>query len=164
MAAPSECSSRRWRNLQTVVSSGHGFVAQINPGKAAHERRIVQGFLDRRVGKVEPLLKEVNPQHALDPNWTASVARLRIVRLDQRAQLAPRNHLPHLVQKQSTLRLLRVPLEPRRHRQCLLPHVSECLSFTLHTGAPWKAENLIRVSFGWDGVFPLRIRSVVTMD
>src|ERR1019366_2393133 len=55
---------------------GHRLVAKINLSEAAHQRRVVQRFLPRRVGEAEPLLKKVNSQHALDTHGTASIARL----------------------------------------------------------------------------------------
>jgi len=87
----------------------HWFVAKIDSGKAAHQRRVVQDFLHRRIRKVKPLLKEVDSQHAHHANGTTSVARPGIMGFDQGAQFVPGNHLLHLFQKQRTLRLLRVP-------------------------------------------------------
>jgi len=103
---------------------GHRLVAEIDLREAAHQRRVIQRFLHRRVGEAEPLLKKVNAQHALHANGTASIARLGIVRFQQRTQLAPRNHLFHLFQKQRPLRLLRVPLESHLLRQTSLLHLA----------------------------------------
>ena len=60
---------------------GYRFVAKIDPGEAPHQRRVVQRFFHRWIGEVEPLLKKVDSQHTLDTHRTASVARLRIMRL-----------------------------------------------------------------------------------
>jgi hypothetical protein len=49
-----------------------------------------------------------------------AVARLRVMRLDQRKQLAPRNHLIHLIQKQFPFALAGMPLKARLKCQCLL--------------------------------------------
>lgn len=73
---------------------------QINAGKAAHRRRVVQGFLDRRVRQVEPLLQEVHPQHPLQRQRQrrepALRTRLRVERFDHGTQLCPRHHPVHL--------------------------------------------------------------------
>jgi VWFA-related protein len=63
---------------------------------------------------------KINPQHLFQFFRTPPVPRLRIVRLDQRAQLRPRYYLFHLFQKHRSPRLLGVPLESRHHRQCPL--------------------------------------------
>src|SRR5439155_13118365 len=73
-----------------------------------------------RIRQVEPLLQKINPQHRFQFFRSPPVARLGIVRLDQRAQLRPRHHLLHFFQKGRPPRLLRVPLESRHHRQCPL--------------------------------------------
>src|SRR5438445_9366603 len=52
-----------------------------------------------RVRQVEPLLQKVNPQHALYSHRPPPLPRLGIMRRHQRAQLAPRHHLLHLLQK-----------------------------------------------------------------
>jgi hypothetical protein len=44
------------------------------------------------------MLKNVNPQHDAQPYRRAPVARLGIVRLDQRLQLRPRHDPLHLFQ------------------------------------------------------------------
>ncbi len=72
--------------------------AQIDADKSPQRARIVERFLHRRVGQVEPLLQEVDPQHAFetDRRTTGAAARLRIHRLDQCAQLRPWDDLLHL--------------------------------------------------------------------
>ncbi len=80
------------------------------------------------------MLQEVNAQHALHTHRRTPIARFRIMGLDQRTPVAPWHDLFHLFQKLLTPRLLGVPLEPSRHRQCPLPHrFSESLELTLHT-------------------------------
>src|ERR1019366_5584784 len=66
-------------------------------------------------------------QHPLDPHRRTPRPRLRIHRLDQRAQLRPRHHLLHLLQKLRPPRLLRVPFKPALRRQCPLFHSSPVL-------------------------------------
>jgi hypothetical protein len=44
---------------------------------------------DCRVRQIEPVLQEINAQHLLDPDRRAAIARFRIERLDQRAQVGP---------------------------------------------------------------------------
>jgi hypothetical protein len=93
--------------------------------------------------------------------------RLRINGLNQRGELTPRHHLLHIFQKLRTPRLLGVPLESSRHRQCLLPHVlSESLESTLHTEAVESRElnqTFLSVEVGvelvdvrWPGSIPFR--------
>jgi hypothetical protein len=74
----------------------HRLAAQVDADEAAHRRRIIERFLDRRVGQVEPLLQEVDAQHPLDPDRRTAVAGLRIKRLDLAAQRRPRHDLVHL--------------------------------------------------------------------
>ena len=123
----------------------HRLRSQINPHKLAQRRRVVQRLFHRRVRQIEPLLQKINPQHLLQFFRPPPVARLRIVRLDQRAQLRPWHHLLHLFQKHRPPRLLRVPLESRHHRQCPL------LAQRVHAGTTLsilavEREHLIRVS------------------
>src|SRR5215469_17691768 len=99
----------------------HRLAAQIDADKTAHRRRIVERLLHRRVRQVEPLLQEVDAQHPLGPNRRAAIARLGIDRLDQPAQLRPRNHPLHLGQKNRPPRPLGVALKPH-HCQCQLLH------------------------------------------
>lgn len=79
---------------------GRRLTAQIDPDKRAHRARIVQRFLHRGIGQVEPVLQKVNAQHPLKSNRRAACAiPSRICRLDQRAELLPRHHGVHLRNK-----------------------------------------------------------------
>jgi hypothetical protein len=77
----------------------HGLVEQIEPGKAAHARDVVEGVFHARIGQVEPLLHEVDAQHRFQPTRPAPLARLGIVRLDQRHQRRPRRHRFHFCEE-----------------------------------------------------------------
>src|SRR5207253_5211329 len=77
----------------------HRLTAQINAHELPHHPRVVQRLFYRRVRQVEPLLQKVNPQHALYSHRWPPVPRLGIMRRHQPAQLAPRHHLLHLLQK-----------------------------------------------------------------
>src|SRR4029077_8145866 len=88
---------------------------------------------------------KINPQHLFQFFRPSPVARLGIVRLDQRTQFLPRHHLLHLFQEHAPPSLLRVPLESRHHRQCPL------LAQRVHAGTTLSVlaverEDLIRVS------------------
>jgi hypothetical protein len=54
-----------------------------------HRLRTVERVFDCRVRQIEPVLQEINAQHLLDPDRRAAIARFRIERLDQRAQVGP---------------------------------------------------------------------------
>ena len=47
---------------------GHRLSAQVNADKVAHRPRVIQCLFHRRVREVEPVLQQVNPEHALYPN------------------------------------------------------------------------------------------------
>ena len=84
----------------------HRFVEQVQPSKRPHARYVVQRVFHAGIGEVdEPLLHEVDAQHGLQPPRPATLARLRIVRFDQRHQRRPRHHRFHLFQKALALRL-----------------------------------------------------------
>ena len=123
----------------------HRLRSQINPRKLAQRRRVVQRLFHRWVRQIEPMLEKINPQHLLQLFRPPSVARPRIVRLDQGAQLRPRHHLLHLLQEYCPPRLLRVPFESRHHRQCPLLPQRVHPGTTLSTLAV-EREHLIRVS------------------
>ena len=42
--------------------------AKVNTGKPAPDGRVIQGFFHRWIGKVKPVLEQVDMQHALNPN------------------------------------------------------------------------------------------------
>ncbi len=121
--------------------------SQINSHELPQGRRVVQSLFHRRVRQIEPLLQKINPQHRFPFFRPSPVARLGIVRLDQRTQFPPRYHLLHLFQEHCPSSLLRVPLESRHHCHCPL------LAERVHAGTtlsilPVERENLIRVSLG----------------
>jgi len=107
---------------------GNRLVAEIDLREPPHQWRVVKSFFHRRVRQAEPLLQKVDPHHALNPHRAPSAPGLGIVRPNQRAQRAPRNHLLHLFQKSRAPRLLAVPLKASRHRQCPLCHGIQSLS------------------------------------
>jgi hypothetical protein len=83
---------------QTLIRFvGRRLVAEIDP--------------DRRVRQIEPLLQNIEPQHALDLDRWPGIAGLGIV-VDQRAQRGPRHHPLHLGQKRGPPRRPRVALKP----------------------------------------------------
>ena len=57
--------------------------AQVDADEFAHGQGVVEGFFHRRIGEVEPVLEEVDAQHALKANRRASVSRFGVDRLDQ---------------------------------------------------------------------------------
>src|SRR5207247_5616518 len=93
----------------------HRLTAQINAHELPHHPRVVQRLFYRRVRQVEPLLQKVNPQHALYSHRWPPVPRLGIMRRHQRAQLAPRHHLLHLLQKYRSPPLPSVLLKAGHH-------------------------------------------------
>ena len=101
----------------------HRLSPQVNAHELPHHHRVIQGLFHRRVRQVEPLLQKVNAQHPLHAHRRTAVARLRIMRLNQRTQLWPWHHQLHLFQKQRTPRLLRISLKAGHHRQCPLSHL-----------------------------------------
>src|SRR6478735_9394773 len=118
----------------------HRLAAEIDPDKAAHRRRIVERLLDRRIRQIEPLLQEINTQHPLDPDRRAAIARLRIERLDQRAQRRPRHHPLHLGKKRGPPRRLGVALKPHCRQRQLLHPPTQCSNpprQTLYSNRSW---------------------------
>ncbi len=73
----------------------YGFTAQVNPDKATQADAVVQRFFAGKVRRIEPVLNEVDAQHALQTNRQAAVAPLRKMRFDHRAQLSPRRNCVH---------------------------------------------------------------------
>src|SRR5437660_6948685 len=101
---------------------GHRLAAEVDVDKMPHGRRIVERLFHRRVRQIEPLLQEIDPQHPLDPDRRAAIARLGIEWLDQRAQRRPRHNPLHLGKKRCPPRRLGVALKPHcRQRQLLHP-------------------------------------------
>jgi hypothetical protein len=96
--SPSPCSSSKCRNLHTAVSSGAGSCLNRSP-RTALSPASHTGLFHRRVLQIEPLLQEIHTQHTFHSHRWPPVPRFRIVWLNQRAQLAPRDNLLHLFQK-----------------------------------------------------------------
>ena len=80
---------------------------QIDPAELTEHRNIVQRVLTGNVAQVEPVGDAVHPQHPLQTHRRPSIAHLRVVRFNQRAELGPRHQPFHAGQK---LRLARRPV------------------------------------------------------
>jgi len=100
---------RRWLTFQTHLTK-------------PQRRRFIERVFLSRVRQVEPLLKKVNPQHDRQTYRLAAIARLGIMRLDQRFQFTPRNDSFHALQKLFPFALPPVLLETSLGRQCDLSH------------------------------------------
>ena len=74
---------------------GHWLTAQVNADEAAQAGTVVEGFLTRQVGEVEPVLDEVDAQHALQSNGRTPIASLGVVRCDFFAQRRPGHQRLH---------------------------------------------------------------------
>ena len=72
--------------LQQRGGVGYALAAQINTGKAAQAGAALEGFLTGQIGQVEPVLDEVDAQHALKTNGRTAIAGLGVVRLNHLAQ------------------------------------------------------------------------------
>ena len=89
-----------------------GFYTKVDPNKFAHSLTIVEAILGLWVRHIEPLLQEVDPQHALNTyGWTTFLTG-GIMGFNQAAQFPPRDDGLHLAQKAFTPRLLMVSLKP----------------------------------------------------
>lgn len=79
---------------------GGGLFPEINANELVHSAAIIQSFLCSRVRQVEPVLQEINAQHALNTDRSApNSLRARVKRLDGFAKRFPRNDGFHVVQK-----------------------------------------------------------------
>ena len=111
----------------------HQVLAQLHPRKPAHRLAVVDRVLGLRVRQVEPLLQEIDPQHLLQSQRLAAIARLRVVRLDQRAAIAPtespRPSRPETVPAGSPCPLRSKPA-PRMSVAHSSPHLRTCPSTT----------------------------------
>jgi hypothetical protein len=105
---------------------GHALEPQVDAHEATQAGDVVQRFFHGVVGQVEPVLQQVNAQHAFQTERRASIASLRVVRLDHRAQRCPRNDGIHRIEKVLALGASAKPLESRTlvgcHRKRLLLH------------------------------------------
>jgi len=94
---------------------GYRLAPQVDAREGAQCQRVVQRLFAGQVGQVgqiEPVLQQVDAQHALQPDGPAAVAGLGIVRLDQSHQPCPQHQALHLGQERVPPRRLAVALEP----------------------------------------------------
>src|SRR5215831_3265360 len=75
---------------------GYDVLAQVNTREAPHRFTVVDRVLGCRVGKVEPLLQEVDSQHLLQAERLATRTCLGVVRLNPGDQALPGDHRVHL--------------------------------------------------------------------
>lgn len=103
------------------------FPSQVDAHEVAHRQRVVERFLDRRVGQVEPVLQEVDAQHPLQANRRSAVAGLRIHRFDQGAQHRPRHDAVHPSQKRRAARRLAVLVKATCRERHLFHRFHPCV-------------------------------------
>jgi len=96
--------------LQQRRGVGHALAAQVDADEMPQRRAIKQCILARGIGQVEPLLHEVHAQQALQAHGRPTVARLGVMRLDDRALFGPRNDVLHRRQEHVAPRRLAVLL------------------------------------------------------
>lgn len=90
----------------------HGLPAEVDTDKLSQRPGIVKGFLGSRIGQVEPMLDEVDAQHALDADWAPTgTLWLGIERLDDLSQFLPRNDGFHFLKELFLASFLPVLLE-----------------------------------------------------
>jgi len=120
---------------------GDGLTAQINPHKLPHGPRVIQRLLHGWIGQVEPMLQEVDAEHARNADRrTASPLGLGIKRCDHPGQVTPRNHAGHLVEKPLAARGLAIPFK-RNLRKRLLLHGHASLR-VLCSPLPYRAARI----------------------
>ena len=87
------------------------FYPEVDTNKFAHCLAIIKAILGLWVRHIEPLLQEVDPQHALNTyGWTTFLTG-GIMGFNQAAQFPPRDDGLHLAQKAFSPRLLMVSLK-----------------------------------------------------
>src|ERR1043165_6441394 len=94
-------------------------LGKLDPCEPPHRLAVVDRFFSSWIREVEPDLQKVDPQHLLQSQRRSSLARLRVMRLDQLQKLPPRHDPVHLGQEPLTPRLLPLVL-PRQPRERLL--------------------------------------------
>jgi hypothetical protein len=77
----------------------HRVAVQLDTGKAAQRLAVIKRILDRLVGQTVPLLHNVDPQHALQPDRRPAALALWVEGLETLHQPRPRHHFLHLGQK-----------------------------------------------------------------
>jgi hypothetical protein len=136
--------------LQDRRRIGHRLASEVDAHEAAQRRRVVKRFFARLIGQVEPVLQQVDAQHALQADGWPPASGLGVVRLDQPYQPPPRHQRLHLGQEHIAPRGLAVLLEPRRTiggRQRHLLHRLILASPARNLNARrYDAEDLISVS------------------
>jgi hypothetical protein len=74
---------------------GHPLRGQIHAREPAQRLAVVERVFERFVGQAIPLLEEIHPQHALQPDGRAAAFALRIERFNDGQQPRPRNDVFH---------------------------------------------------------------------
>ena len=100
---------------------------EVDACESTHGIAIVNRVLRRRVRQVEPDLKQIHPQHFLDPHRWASAFSGWIVWLNDSYPLVPRDDFIHDFQKFFPLCFL-LPAAVFHVRKCFLFH--SCLLYT----------------------------------
>ena len=111
---------------------GHALAPQVDAAEIAKGSDVVERVLAGFIAQVEPVGHQVHAQHALQPHRRAAVSRLRVVRLDQRAELRPRHQRFHAREKLRLARGSAVHLKSFRHCKCHLLH-NQTLPFASRT-------------------------------
>ena len=100
----------------------NALLAQVNSTELPEDRNIVQGILTGDVAQIEPVGNAVHAQHSLNSHRWPTVARLRVMRFDQRAEFGPRHQSFHARQKLRLACRPTVLLESSARRQRHLLH------------------------------------------
>jgi len=85
--------------------------SQIDTNEAAQTGAVIQGFLTRQVSQVEPVLDEVDTQHALQTDRRAAIAGFGVMRLNDFTQRRPRHDGLHDRQELVSPRRLAIVLK-----------------------------------------------------
>ena len=103
---------------------GDRVAAEVQTHERTHRLDVVEGFLGARVGEIVPLLQAVDAHHDTERKRPSPALRshLRIVRLDQRLEQAPRHDSRHLAQEHVPLRPLLLCREIKRRKAQLVGH------------------------------------------
>lgn len=96
------------------------FAPQVDAYKVTQRLGIVQSFFGSRIGEVEPVLQEVDSQHPLDTDGSATGAlRLGIVRLNSVTEFFPGNDGFHFLKELFLAGFLAVLLEAASRKRVL---------------------------------------------
>jgi hypothetical protein len=74
---------------------GHALGREVDAGEVPHGLAVVDGVFERFVGQAIPLLEEIHPQDALQPNGRAAALALGIKGREDGEQVLPRDDLFH---------------------------------------------------------------------